>query len=335
MMPTLLTLAAGAMLAFRLSVTLPYFSTNLLAISAVKSGVDERWATRWTWRPQEQLVLDDRQTASRPDADHPASDVMGGALSKMAASRGPMLTRMAAYHYLARRDYGAFRERLATLIAARQQRPWESLLAAKYDEANGLHDAALAELRRSGGARDLLHLADRALTAGDPSRAQRLAALAYEASPDSARAAALLGHVLAVQGTTPASIERAVEVLRTGLDARPDDVAMRIDYAHALMNAHRYDDAFAEITVAETVRPHDPVLHLLKGELFFVQGNLPAAGREFSASFDLDNRQVWALLGLGRVYAAEGQVDQAAAAWRHALAIDPTFQPARDALAAR
>jgi tetratricopeptide (TPR) repeat protein len=334
-MRAFLTLAVGAMLGFRLLATLPYFSTNLLAVGAVQSGVDERWAAVWTWSPQGQLVLDDRQTASRPDPDQSASDVMGGPLSKMAASRGPMLTRVAAYHDLARRDYGAFRERLAALIAARRQRPWESLLAAKYDEANGLHDAALEELRRSGGARDLLHRADRALTTGEASRAQRLAALAYEASPDSARAAALLGHVLAVYGTTPASIQRALEVLQAGLDARPDDVAMRIDYAHALINAHRYEEAFAEITVAETVRPHDPVLHLLKGELFFVQGNLPAAGREFSASFDLDNRQVWALLGLGSVYASVGQADQAAAAWRRALAIDPTFQPARDALPAR
>jgi tetratricopeptide (TPR) repeat protein len=318
------------MIAVRLFASLPELSTNLAAIAAIKAGADQRWAIRWTWRSGGRLVLDDRVQSSTASEARPS--ILDPLNTIPSWVRGSMTTRGFAYADLARRDYPAYRTRVASLMAAGQQRPWESMAAAKYDEWTGAHDPALVDLRSGATIEDLLHVADRALKNGDADSARRLAGLAYEAAPGSARAAALLGHVLVVHGTSPESIQRAVDVLRAGLTAKPDDVQMRIDYAHALLNARRFDEASVELTAVAGVRPRDPVVHLLMGELLLTRGDLAGAEREYSTSFDLDNGQLWALLGLGRVYAAEGQKERAVASWRRALAIDPGFQAARDAL---
>lgn len=109
---------------------------------------------------------------------------------------------------------------------------------------------------------------------------------------------------------------------------------MRLDYAHALVDVHRYDDAMAHLAITAAQRPRDPTVHVLRGEVLLNRGNLAGAADEYSKALELNRDLTWALHGLGRVYLAEGRRQEATAALQRALIIDPAFQPARDVLAA-
>jgi tetratricopeptide (TPR) repeat protein len=296
---------------------------NLAGIAAARSGLDQTWTTRWRWNADGQLLLKDVARAA------------SNAVPTRNGWRDDWLpSRARAYQALDRGNFAEYRREIVVLVESRHGRPWEVLALVKLYESSGRHDLAVDVLKRDGAVTHLLQVADAAWAEGDGLGARRLAEMAYEAVPESAQVDARLGHILVSSGWDAGSIRNPLVVLEQGLHLDPGNAAMRLDYAHALVDARRYDDAMAHLEIAAAQRPRDPTVHVLRGEVLLNRANLPEAADEYSKALDLDRDLTWALHGLGRVYLAEGRRSEATAALHRALIIDPSFQPARDLLAA-
>jgi predicted Zn-dependent protease len=108
----------------------------------------------------------------------------------------------------------------------------------------------------------------------------------------------LLGQILVVYGTDQKSVLEALEVLGRALRLQPGSAVVERGYAHALLLAGRYDEALHFLSRPEVNRDDDPIVHLLRGDVF----------------------------------AKQGRRDLAVAELQRALTIDPGYQAARDAL---
>jgi predicted Zn-dependent protease len=239
-----------------------HVAQNRAAIAAAKGGLDQSWTLHWTW---------DR----------------AGRLEPGIAPAVPSAL-----------EYATLRDQVVSRTASVDERPWEILASVKRDEAAGRHDSALQRLRQREASRYLIPIAERQLAAGDTTNARRLAELAYEATPDVPEIDGLLGQILVVYGTDQKSVLEALEVLGRALRLQPGNAVFERGYAHALLLAGRYDEALHFLSRPEVNRDDDPVVHLLRGDVF----------------------------------AKQGRRDLAVAELQRALTIDPGYQAARDAL---
>ena len=153
-----------------------------------------------------------------------------------------------------------------------------------------------------------------------------------EAVPYSPEANLFLGHLLVLHGGSRQSAERAIEILTRGRRVEPDSPERRINLAHAFVEAGRFSEASVALRALVAEEPRNPIVYLLLGEVSRNRGDLVDAAREFSACLDLDPSQLWALYGLGQVYAAGHRNSEAIAVWQRALEIDPSFVAAANAL---
>jgi Tfp pilus assembly protein PilF len=334
------TLVGRALMVLALASTWPFVVNrlwlDLAAIEAIRTGFDATWTTNWSWNAGGRLLPTGRGTdaLARPASRAAAQAVRDSIRTRVLELHDATASRLLAHLDYQAGDYVGSSENLATLVYNGAARPWESLGLAKLYESRGQHGLALDVLRlRQGMATPgLLLLASRSLEHGDSDTARRLAALAVEAVPESSEANRLLGHILVLHGTTQDAAERAVQVLTRGVNTDPSNGDLRINLAHALVKAGRYTEALVQLRTAVAQRPLDPTAHLLLGEAYRNQRDFAGAAREYLRCVELDPNQVWAFYGLGRVYAVQERNAEAATAWRHALEIDPTFQPASAAL---
>jgi tetratricopeptide (TPR) repeat protein len=325
---------AVVLLVGRFPRVLSQLSMNLAAIHLVRSGIGVTWPMHWHWNADGKLSLDDDSKEANSISTRNSREVAQAFSYALWAAAfwtdNPLSRRTLAYLDFASGNYGGLQENLAAVAKTDAQRPWDSFALVKLYEWQGEHGLAVAALKGDDTVDYLLVVAERlSYSDGQAENARRMAALAVEAAPDSARALYLLGHILVLDGR---EAEEAVQVFSRGLQLQPENVDMQIGLAHALVEAGRYEDAMGQLRSVLPKASNDSTVHLLLGEVYLNQGDLADAAREYSFTLNLAPKQVWALYGLGRVYAAEGRKAEAIFAWRSALQIDPGFEPAANAL---
>ena len=292
---------------------------NGASLALAKSSGDQRWTIDSGWTTREPRVA----TASPLDTPRGVDVATAGAANAKVPT-----TRGRSYAARVRDDRTAYARDVAALAALGAARPWEAVGLVRIDEESGRHLQAVEDARRTGAVGDLLNVAAVALTAGRIEDARRAAELAHEARPEALASAVMLGHILATYPTDAGAIRRAIDLLGPAAQSDPLNGAIFMDLAHALAMVHRNEEAMTYLAVAAARRPGDPAVPLVRGDIYLDWGNLEAAARQYGAALELDPRQKWALLGLGRVYLAERRRADALAVLQRALKIDPSFEPA-------
>jgi len=237
-----------------------------------------------------------------------------------------------------------FQERVGNLDAA----------AAAYEAAKGagasnpdvLAAAASFTLRR-GKAQDALDLAKKAVAAGATPAALAAMARAQVRTEDGPGALASADKAVAAGATNPmAHVARAEALFAMGKNADAEAEARKaieLDPKSALAYSR-----LARVQLA-LAKPADAVASAKKatelddklGEAFAIYGasilaNDPKAWSEAIAQAQqgafLDPENPVVQNAVGKIFEHNGQLEQAAAAYRHALTADPSFGPARFAL---
>jgi tetratricopeptide (TPR) repeat protein len=323
------------LLAFIIPIISPLIRTNLASICATKSHANLAWVATWHWDMDGSLTLglDDRGAGSVACLFQRAIRFQGNdtGLDTIQITN-TVLERAAMYDSLANADYRAFERHLAAIAQGNALRSHEALALAKLDEARGDHNQAVAAIRDSRAASDLLYLAGAAFTRGRVEDARRLSSLVIEADPSIPDAYYLLGQINVLYGGTPDAAQAAVDLFSKGVALRPADMMMRAGLAHALVQTRRYEEAREQLRIVLAATPANPTAHLLLGDVYLNESNLDGAISEYEACLELAPGQVWAWYGLGQVYMAQDKKVEAIAAWQRALQINPTFTAAQQAL---
>jgi TolB-like protein/Tfp pilus assembly protein PilF len=98
---------------------------------------------------------------------------------------------------------------------------------------------------------------------------------------------------------------------RRAIDLNPSSAYARSQYARYLSAARRFDEAVAQSVRATELDPLSAEAAQTAGLVFYYKGDLPAAANSLQAALTLDPRYARAHYVLGRVYEADGHVDQA------------------------
>jgi tetratricopeptide (TPR) repeat protein len=332
---TLPVFALALLLVFTVPIISALIRTNLANICATKSQASLAWAASWQWDLDGSLPLglDHRGggnvACSFPLAVRSQGDAIG--LGTLQATN-TILERAAMYDSLANTDYQAFERHLVVIAQGNALRSHEALALAKLDEARGDHNQAVAAIRDSRTASNLLYLAGAAFTRGRVEDARRLSSLVIEADPSIPEAYYLLGQINVLYGEAPDAAQAAVDVFSKGVALRPADMMMRAGLAHALVQTRRYEEAREQLRIVLAATPANATAHLLLGDVYLNDGNLDGAISEYETCLSLAPQQVWALYGLGQVYMAQDKKVEAIAAWQRALQIDSNFKAAKQAL---
>lgn len=325
-----------AVLAFTILLLQDGIQVNLASICLNKSQSGLAWATSWQWDANGNPLL--RMDTSRPNNSicrkQPTLRIKAqNASDGDASSANLRRARALLYETLENMDKDGTQRQMQALAQQQGLRPFEVLALAKLYEASNDHIRAATVLREGNAANDLQVLASIAYVKGRVEDARHLAALAIEANPALAEAYYLLGQINVLYGQTSVDgMPSAIDLFQQGMALQPADMKMRTGLAHALVQAHRYEDAQEQLRVVEEMTPDDPTVHLLLGEVYLNTGNLDEAIRAYETCLSLAPQQVWALYGLGRAYEGQGKELDAIAAWENALRIAPDFKPALQAL---
>jgi hypothetical protein len=132
----------------------------------------------------------------------------------------------------------------------------------------------------------------------------------------------------------------AIEHYRRALDTDSADPDANANIANALMSRGYLDEAIAHYEQALQVTPNDPRIENNLAIALARSHRYEQAAREFQAALDDDGAspepgkdvRAEAHTNLGLILQEVGRIDEAAAQYRAALAIDPQFRLARSAL---
>jgi len=137
-------------------------------------------------------------------------------------------------------------------------------------------------------------------------------------------------YVEAQGGGRPAE---ALQALRVALARRGDDPMLHLSAASLLRELGRRDEAVAEVETAARLSPSSGALARARAELAFQANDLVTARQRLAEAQRLDPSDALALDLDGRALSGLGKPEEAAAAFRRALELDPKLEPARLALA--
>jgi tetratricopeptide (TPR) repeat protein len=103
----------------------------------------------------------------------------------------------------------------------------------------------------------------------------------------------------------------------------PDTAAAYAGLARLCLKQRKPEDAFAAAQTAVTLDPHLATAHSALGEVYFRQGKMVDAEREFRFPFSNKKPDARACLGLGRLYEATSNFKSAKTMLEKARALDP------------
>jgi choline-sulfatase len=135
--------------------------------------------------------------------------------------------------------------------------------------------------------------------------------------------------VLSAQGHHKQAIERC----RTGLSKEPRSFYGHYTLGVVYQKAARWSEAVATFARAVEINGMDPRAQANLAGAAMRTGNLDLAARSFERMIELGHQVAPAQFNLGFIAARKGDVTEAARRYRLALAADPGFKPAQDALA--
>jgi chemotaxis protein methyltransferase CheR len=132
------------------------------------------------------------------------------------------------------------------------------------------------------------------------------------------------------QGELESALERATAALEQERSA--DDVLRRMVsvLVQALSNAGRRDDAVAFLERAASRSRLDPAYPMLKASLCCEAGDREGAIAAYRQALYLDSSLAAALLGLGTLFQASGNIERARRSWLKALEILEAREPEED-----
>jgi Flp pilus assembly protein TadD len=176
-----------------------------------------------------------------------------------------------------------------------------------------------------------LELGDLYLEGGRPSDAVDQFELARKANPGSAQAAYGLGVALA--GTGRAT--EAAAALEAASDLAPNDPAPRQGLARLYAEQKQYDAALKSIDAAVALAPKSSQLHLDRGDILAMKGDLRGAEQAYRSAIERDASNAAALNNVAWLLAArKADLDEALSFARRAVELQPKNAGFADTLGA-
>jgi predicted O-linked N-acetylglucosamine transferase (SPINDLY family) len=194
--------------------------------------------------------------------------------------------------------------------------------AGRYDEAEAIYRAVLAECPDHAGALHLLGVLIHQRGRSTEGRALIEAAVARD--PGNPVYRNNLAAILLVLGDAAGAEASARSALTLAVDY-PDAL---VNLARALVRQDRLDEAGERYRAALRLRADDPESWFLFGQLLSLQGRTEQAIEVYRQALALQPRHLDALVHLGNGLKLMGDRDGAAASYRQALEIDPACAPA-------
>jgi arylsulfatase A-like enzyme/Flp pilus assembly protein TadD len=149
-----------------------------------------------------------------------------------------------------------------------------------------------------------------------------------EALPDAPAPPRDLAYALGQQG----KFDDAIQMYERALALAPADAHTRVQYASQLMDAQRWEAAIAQANLVLAQMPDDFSAHSMLGVAYATLGRMDEAQVQLEMAVRAEPRNINAVYTLGQVYAKRGLFPQAAECFRKVLALEPRFEPARQAL---
>jgi arylsulfatase A-like enzyme/Flp pilus assembly protein TadD len=231
---------------------------------------------------------------------------------------------------LREKDYAASAERLGELL-----RRGVDSFEAHYYRARALvglkrwreaeeHFARAAQLLPAFGAAHL-GLADARLARGDRSGALEALRTGRTATPQDARVAEREAQVLRRLGRREEAARAYTEAARLA----PRDALLRVQLGEALRDLGRFDEAAAALRAALDLDPAPASYWNSFGLVHAAAGDLAAAEAAFREAAERDAREAQFAFNLGLAVLRQGRRAEAAPWFRKALELRPTFTDAR------
>ncbi|MGE3276283.1 MAG: sulfatase-like hydrolase/transferase [Vicinamibacterales bacterium] len=173
-----------------------------------------------------------------------------------------------------------------------------------------------------------LYLGNAYAAAGQPDAALGEYAAALQLNPDVTLPRFETAKVLAMQG----DIDAAVRAAREGLAREPRSFYGWYTLGVIYQRAGRLREAATALATAVDANPREPRARANLAEAALKSGDLAMARRQFEAMISLGHRPAPAHFNLGLMDLRAGDRAGAERHFRAALAADPTFTPAADAL---
>jgi Flp pilus assembly protein TadD len=126
--------------------------------------------------------------------------------------------------------------------------------------------------------------------------------------------------------------ERAAEQLKAGLKLQPGSPEAYYNLGLAFDRMGRKETAVHCYKKAVELDGHHSLAHANLGRIYDEQGLKDEAEREYELALQWGGDKVIPLYNLGALSVEKGRHDDARKYWERALKVDPSFQPARDAL---
>jgi tetratricopeptide (TPR) repeat protein len=126
--------------------------------------------------------------------------------------------------------------------------------------------------------------------------------------------------------------EQAAEQLQAGLELRPNSPEAYYNLGLAFDRMGRQETALHCYKQTVELNGRHSMAHANLGRIFDERGLKDEAEREYKLSLRWDGDQLVPLYNLGALYLERGRYDDAKRCWKHALKVNPSFKPARDAL---
>lgn len=202
----------------------------------------------------------------------------------------------------------------ATIAASEKQPAAKS--SAKSPAKKSSQDSAVAGEISRGKALE---------AAGKPDKARKVFEAALRANPESMEAAQALGIHHDKQGRHA----DAEQCFLVALHKHPRNPELLSDLGYCYFLQGRLDSAESALVKATTLDPTNPRYHNNLGRVLGFQRRYDDA----HAQFALAGSKADAFYNMANVFAAQDLNDEAKGCFQEALAADPSYQPAREALA--
>jgi len=193
------------------------------------------------------------------------------------------------------------------------------------DQAVAAFEAAVALQPCNANTRDLLAGAYEAQGRVDDALAQYQTSVEYD--PDDFSAWNAIGIILEAQGRSEearAAYEKAAAGARVWLEKSPNDAGVAYMLGAILYLLEDYEGAREAAQQAVSLSPDAASHHLLAGALLSL-GDYAAAAAEFEEVLELEPQQASSLLGRAMSYENLGHTNEAIAAYRALIAVDPAY----------
>ena len=117
--------------------------------------------------------------------------------------------------------------------------------------------------------------------------------------------------------------EFSTSTLATCIEARPEDAALRLEYANALLRNRKYQEALEQCDKVIELAPEIIDAYDLKAELLYHLGRYDEAIRIYRELAGVQEKRALSLLHLGKVLKTVGEVDEATSCYRQAIELEP------------